>query len=708
MNKLLFKNWFFSLIENYVSLRESIIIKWGKDNAILSPFPGFSAYDFHIQTEDSYITFFVGFYKAERPGYVSLNLTKPTHIAVIMTSQLDAYAGIETGFLKNLIGILKTRYKPVPYKEVGTDFDNVFKNAGYEGEKLDTGFTTGQELPDFELGQSATHNLSRSISVSKATGSWAQFFELPSGGGFEKKYLSNFVDILKQAAKPLLDNDLIEFITVQEHGSRHEEIIYSNKGKQKSQDFKTNLVKIASQMKYFAEEYLGNAPKFKAALLKAIDGPEGWFGREAKPINYNLPIQKLQELNNQSFAENFKIRAFLNSLEKPSERVEQLEILSGRKDGDNAIYFLDEFIWNKERMRSLIEPEEVLGLRSSLDALKSILVDLKDSLNLVVPDELEYLSNRAKGVVSLAASQAESLHDSEASKALEIATKVGASSSEMAALDQAVAGHRDRKATREKERKDYEENQRVRGELILPFDTIKYMMFDWNDRWERIPSKYLSGDNDIYLGEFAYELLKDDEGIYGDAYEKAADDAHADVEERPSESYGKDEEEIDSDIEYEADDFAEDEGLEIEDMDLDQIADLVKKSHRNEFIKWKIEKLKEDEENDSRYEPDTESHDFQMKVYKYMEDIAEGEIWDRGLILIYHVKDDDILVQMHEKYWNKFKKKLKETIAFNIKEKDSEDDDPIIRRNARIVVEFEPSGTSETYSANDLVRRTDF
>lgn len=707
MNKLLFKSWFFSLIENYVPLQESIVIKWGRDNAVLSPFRGITAYDFHIQTDDSYITFFVGLYKAERPGYVSIS-NKPTHVGVVMTSKLSAYAGVETGFLKNLISVFRQKgFNPIPYKEAGTDFDDIFKKAGYEGEKLDTGFTTGQELPDYELGQSATHNLSKAISVSKATGSWAHFFELPSGGGFESRYISGVVDAMKQAAKPLIDNDLIEFITVQEHGSQHEEIIYSKRGKQKSQDFKTNLVKIASQMKYFAEEYLGNAPKFKASLLKTIDGPEGWFGREAKPMNYKLPIEKLHELNNQSFAENFKIRAFLNSLNNPSERVEQLEILSGRKDGDNAIYFLDEYIWNKEKMRSLIEPEEVLGLRVSLDGLKSILVDLKDSLNLVAPDELEYLTNGAKNVVSLAASEAGSLHDSEAKKALEIATKIGASSSEIAALDQAVAGHRESKIARDKEQKAYEEKQRIRGELLLPFDTIKYMMIDWDDRWQKIPNKYLDRDNEVYLGEFASELLKDDEAIYGDAYEKAAQNAHADVEERPSESYGKDQEEVDSDIEYEADDFAEDEGLEVEDMDLDQIADLVKKSHRDEFIKWKIEKLKEDEENDSRYEPDTESHDFQMKVYKYIEDIAEKEIWDKGLVLIYHVKDDDILVQMHEKHWNKFKKKLKETIAFNMKEKDFEDDDPVIRRNARIVVEFEPSGTSETYSADDLVRRTD-
>ena len=224
---------------------------------------------------------------------------------------------------------------------------------------------------------------------------------------------------------------------------------------------------------------------------------------------------------------------------------------------------------------------------------------------------------------------------------------------------------------------------------------------------EKVGYKYLDNDGYVYTDDLAYELIGDDENIRYSAIEKAEEEAHGDVEERPSESYGQDESEVDDDIKYDVDDFVEDfERFEDEEafdgMEEDEIIDLIKEKYRNEFVKWKIKKLKEDEEENSyRYEPDLESHDFQMKVYDIQRDLAGEEIWDKGLVLIYN-EEDKIMIQMHEKYWTKFQDKLKETVKVNHKEK-TEFDEPNWKRNKIIEVEFMDSGKTQRYLVDNFI-----
>jgi hypothetical protein len=696
MKRLMFKEWFFTN-KNIV---ENIEIKWGRDNAILSSFSSF-AYEFSMQWEDNYSRFFIGTYQAKRPGYISIG-SRPTHIGIIKNSPTTAYSGVESGFLKNLIDLLKQRgYKSVPYREVGTSFDGAFKKAGIETDDISTGYTTGDEPPDYELGQSSTHGVAKSISVSRATGSWAQFFEISAGS--EERTIKTIVEIMKKAAEPLIRNNLIDFIEIQPHGSKGE-VIYSDKGGQTRDDFETRFYKSASQLKYFAEEYLSKFSKFKKELIDVINK----LAEKASPMNYNISIDKLHELNNQSYAENYLIRAFLVALEKPKERVEELEILMKQSDWKNAIFYLEQYFWNKENFKNMTQGEGVLGVRYTLEKLKYVLVDAKQSLNLVVPDEIDYLENFAKGFIeNEIEDQAGSLSSSEVENALKIANVVGVSSKTISILDQLDAGHKERISNRNKEIIKSQKEALHRQENLMTFDTVKYLMMDADRTWKKVGYKYLDNDGYVYTDDLAYELIGDDENIRYSAIEKAEEEAHGDVEERPSESYGQDESEVDDDIKYDVDDFVEDfkrfEDEEAFDgMEEDEIIDLIKEKYRNEFVKWKIEKLKEDEEENSyRYEPDLESHDFQMKVYDIQRDLAGEEIWDKGLVLIYN-EEDKIMIQMHEKYWTKFQDKLKETVKVNHKEK-TEFDEPNWKRNKIIEVEFMDSGKTQRYLVNDFI-----
>lgn len=202
-----FKDWL--LIEN-------IVVKWGRDNAILQPSNEVMPFDVHYQWDKGFSSYFVGAFQAQRVGYVSIG-TRATHIGIIKTTPIESNSGPDFGFIKNLIGIIRQqRLIPVPYKEEGSDFDGMFKKAEKDlGKSLNlddikTGFATGENLPDFELGQSSTHQLTKGMSVSRATGSWAQFFETNQA----TYLLPKIVEFLKQAAKPLLDNDIIDFIEI--------------------------------------------------------------------------------------------------------------------------------------------------------------------------------------------------------------------------------------------------------------------------------------------------------------------------------------------------------------------------------------------------------------------------------------------------------------------------------------------------------------
>jgi len=352
--------------KSWLILSENIIVKWQKDDAVLIPAKDVISFDFYYQWDKGHSEYFIGAFKAEKNGYSSIG-AKSTHVGIIRNSPLHAGSGADYGFIKNLIQIIqKNGLKPIPYKEEGTFIDKHISNAEKEiGQKLDvdlvkTGFTTGQELPDFELGQSATHQLTKSVSVSRATGSWAQFFETIDATSL----INKLVDFMEQAAKPLLDNDLLDFIEIINRKSGNHRTIYSSKGKKDSEDWKANNIKAVSQLKFYVDKYLTNAPFLKKELLKIINiegskNADKWFGAKAVPKDYALPLDKLFELNNNSYAEDSIIDAFLKAINN-QDKIEQLEILSKNQNLD-SVYYLKSYFWANEFYEDMFTSDNIFN-----------------------------------------------------------------------------------------------------------------------------------------------------------------------------------------------------------------------------------------------------------------------------------------------------------------------------------------------------------
>lgn len=414
--------------KTWLTLTENIIVKWQKDDAILIPAKDVVPFDFYYQWDQGQSDYFIGAFKAEKVGYASIG-NKPTHVGIIRNSPLHAGSGPDYGFLKNLIQIIqKNGLNPIPYKEEGTFIDKHISNVEKEtGKSLDidpvkTGFTTGQALPDFELGQSASHQLTKGISVSRATGSWAQFFETIDATSLVNK----LVDFMEQAAKPLLDNDLLDFIEIINRKSGNHRTVYSSKGKKDSEDWKANDIKAASQLKFYADKYLTDAPYFKKELLKVINregskNADQWFATKAIAKDYGLPLDKLFELNNNAYAEDSVIDAFLKAINN-QDKIEQLEILSKSQNLDSVNYLKDYFWSSNEWHEDMFIPDNIIKY---LINVYEIVVKHGKALKLALQEYFDYFLKNIKDSLEEALSKKPRLSKNETRYLSEIAPIIG-------------------------------------------------------------------------------------------------------------------------------------------------------------------------------------------------------------------------------------------------------------------------------------------
>lgn len=376
-----FKNW---LQFTETSLNENIVVKLNNQNAVLFPSKSNLPIDVYVEWENGFGSYVIAAFMAESDI--------DTHVGIIKNNNIQAGSGPDFGFLKNLIQeISKAKLIAVPYSEKGSSFDPMFKQAekdmgkSLELDTVKTGFTTGQELPDFNLGQQAQHQLGKSISVSRATGSWAQFFQTDDA----KTTIKILLNAVKKAAQPLLDHDFIDALEIKDRYGKSE-IIQSQKGKSEEDNWLNNALKIVSQMKYYAEKYLENAPNFKTLLLKEINGSPQWYARKANPKDYFLPKSKLVELNNQSYAENIYIAVFLAAYDNP-ERVEQLEKISKDKDFRMIADYLMRYFWKTDELNTLFERIDL-----NLHTIRMIVVEYGKQLRELEPETFDYFINQLK------------------------------------------------------------------------------------------------------------------------------------------------------------------------------------------------------------------------------------------------------------------------------------------------------------------------
>jgi len=691
-----FKSWI---------LAENIIVKYGKDEASLVPATtNILPYDFHYQSENDYATYFIGFYRAERTGYVSLG-SQPTHIGIIKTNSINHGNAVDIGFIKNLIGELsKMGFKSVPYKEVGTNFDKAFSNVGYKPENpAQTGYTTGENIPDIDLGQSSTHSMSPGISVSRAAGSWAYFIEV--GTGSSQFYLSKLINAIKQAAQPLVNNDLIDFYSFHNRTSGKDEIVYSSKGKESKENYSTQLSQCMSQLKYMASVMQKEMPSYIKQLLNRINlegakNAENWTGRLAEPKNYKLKFSKMYELIQSSLGDDIIIKSFLDAMKlQDTERFNQLEKIakwSENKDSNRswiggALENIEKFWGNDESklVRAYSDPEKVFLYISSL---YETLVVYGDLLKEIEPDEYDHLVQTAKYSIEKGFEEghARGLSRHEIVRLNDLADVLDLNPKIKHELEQNSQELKDQEEKRQNKMKE----ERLSQRFLIPEGQFSYLE---KDVWKTIPDKFLeyyNGKYEINFGELALDFIDDDtkESISHDAYEKAEEEAHGDVSERPSETYGQDKKELFDDIDYYWDKFIED--YELDDINEDtpeqEIPEIIKKHYVDDFIDWRKEKMQEDEDSDGRYTPDTESHEFQMRIHEIEKELAEEKAWEQGLATIYN-DDGDIFIQTHKNNYEKIKSIIKKTIELNLSKKDN-DGIPYWKSSTPINIDFIPQG----------------
>lgn len=685
MNNFDFKKWF-SVESN---LSENIVVKYyNKDHILLPKSPPLPV-DIFIEWENGFASLVISAFKAEMPDTVSLG-TQPTHVAIIKQSPIEAYSGPEFGFLKNLIKeINQLGLRPIPYKEEGTIFGQAIKSLSPElekdMEKVNTGFTTGEELPDFELGQDAQHKIFKSISVSRQTGSWAQIFQANDNAS---NIIEKLISAVKKAAQPLIDFDFLDSLQIKPRSGGQSIFIQSKSGKSKQEEAFSNDSRNLSQLKYFADTYLANAPNFKKIFLKMIESfSQKDFYAKSPAKDFKIPIKDVINFNKIFYNENEIINAFLNSI-GDNEKIQQLEVASRYEKSYEIIRILDYYFWQNE-IEKIIQEDKI---DLYLPTIHSIFFEFKDVFQKLEPEKFEYFSNQIKNNLENLGDFESGLRKDDLRLLADLAPVIGMNAKDIARLDQMKAEILEK----ETQAKNLKAKQQEKERYLLPVEEIKYLMLGEHS-WKTLPFKYLGYDSEINWSAMANDLVEDDEEIRDQAIDKATEMAYEDIEERKSETYGQDEDEVNDDIGYYWDDFIQDREEEIEeDMSDDEIIDLVTTDLRQDFIDWRIKMLQDEEESESwKYEPEPD----QSTIYKIMDELLIEKLWQEGLVVMRHEKENNIEITLAKENWPEFKPVLKQTIQYNL---DLKQEDRWTNY-AKVAVEFMPEG-SDAKSAYDWLK----
>jgi hypothetical protein len=345
------------------------------------------------------------------------------------------------------------------------------------------------------------------------------------------------------------------------------------------------------------------------------------------------------------------------------------------------------WFWDKNDLLNDVQnPNSVLDHLSTLyDIMK-----YSEILQQVESEEFQYLKQQAKEAIEEALPNAEHLSQNDVISLNNLAGPLGLHPSIIHSLEQESQKIKEDKIKQDKERQE----STLKRSFLMPIDSYAYMILK-DGKWKSIDQKFLKymsqGDYEIDIGELAINVIGE-EDTYEDAYYKAEEDAQSETKQKPSESYGNDKNEIDSDIDSYWDDFLNNIETEIdENTPEEEAVRIIKAQYIDDFIQWRKEEMQEQEEKESwKYEADTESQEFQQKVADYQKEIAEEMIWEQGLITL--TRDTDkITIQLHKKHYNAFKSILKHTINLNLHELD-DDEEPYWKASTKISVDFIPEG----------------
>jgi hypothetical protein len=310
---------------------EGIIVKWYNDEAVLHPVQNEVHYirEFNYQWEDGYSSYFIAPQQAVRAGYVSIS-SRSTHVVIVKQDAIQAGQGIDLAFIKGLSAILSKRYRPVPHREGDSPWVNVLKDLGGDVNQPEPGEMGASQVPGLAQGSSNMQQVTKGMSVSKASGSWAYIVELGQGSSPDSA-IRTILDAMRQAVQPLLDNDLIDFYEVVERaGGKRLEIKYSRAGDEREKGFMDEYSATMGYLKFLSKKYLNESAA--ARLWKTLEmGPED---RAIQPVERKVSFKKLEEFCKQYRSSDSFLYAFIFAMERfDAKKLEALNSLVSYADG---------------------------------------------------------------------------------------------------------------------------------------------------------------------------------------------------------------------------------------------------------------------------------------------------------------------------------------------------------------------------------------
>lgn len=654
--------------------------------------------EFSYSAGDYYSSFQIWPFAENRPGYLQAPATgfdtrpsilSATVIGVIKTTPLEPGNGADRAFINALSAALKNGRPSLPYREGESDWMGILKGAGVDDEKFLGGLKGDKDFSDTSTPTMGTASgnmtkASKSMSFSKTSGSWAYFFETQAG--HTDFHIEAVVKMMKKAAQPLVDNDIIEqYRIVRGWNYSAAETVWSSKGKQEYDDRDVFVKKSAAYMKFLAERMLANHPKAKEAVLKRFRNS---WDRDVKPENTRVPLDRLKEYIRDHHQESPFLDFFIDALKGDKRHMyEVMDDAAKTPDEDDAITRYKEI--SEDEYNRIVENPR-LFIR---DALATFSVG--ELLSKHASGNFERFKREYEEAVNdwLASGEDITAYDIEYLKKL-------TDHIDIRGKDQIDDAHEKIKK-RDEEYKRKQEEEQVKEKSLVARGNFKYIVLGEKESWREVPFKYLDGD-EVDVGDLASdEEIVDKESIFYAAHEKASEDAMLNAEERKSETYGQDSKEVESDIDYEWDEYIEDrfeedawEGISDEDVKKE-----IKDEYWDDFVSWKIEILKKEEEEESwRYEPEPEESD----IWKIEKKMTEEQAYEDGLVVVRWPDDsDEIEVDVHSKHFDKAREEVKKSIILSMKKKD-EDGEPLVKRYTPIIFNITNSGEIKKFSAEEI------
>lgn len=627
-------------------------------------------------------------FSSHRVGYASVS-NSASVVGVIKTTPIFADNGADRAFIQALTSALQgSGYKSLPYREGESDWSGVFKAAGMKdddpviksmgGEKD----AKGPQLPKMgEKGSNQTQ-ITGGMSVSRVSGSWAYFIEVQNG--WAEGAISSIERMMKKAIQPLIDHDLVEYYRiVRGWDYRNEEVVWSQKGRRERDDHKAHNNRVVAFIKFLAERMLVNHPKAKDAVLGRFT--LSW-NKDVKAENTRVPLHDVREYIKHYQNESPFLAFFADAIEKDDEHM--YRVLDAAAEIPRQDAAIDKYKEIADERWDYIVSKPILYSGPAMEAFR-----MSEFLSATASENWERFKKEYTDAVNERIRSGEPLSRHDISSLKDLAEYI-----EIEGSSQIKDAHaKNKKGQEESERKqrEAEETALARKQDRFEHGCVKYMMVGSDAKWTDVPDRYINRYGEIDIGALAVgEELVDSEELFYAAHEKASEEASSEAEERKSESYGQDKEEVESDIEYEWDDYAKDrfeEGAFKEYSD-DEAVEEIKKDHMDDFIDWKRGKLKEEEEGEAwKYEPEPDED----KIREYQEEFAEKKAYEEGLVTVRWNEDsnDDLEVMLNSKHLQKAKEKVRKSIAISMEDKDSSGD-PYMDKNQIVEFDFVDSEAS--------------